>query len=154
ATTYPLTATSFSVTYTLPTGLMPPTDLVVVWAKYFDHKANSLVYPSCSGSGSGSSGVAARKHSAPAAADQPEAVPRAYRVSPSSFAAGGPSAELFVSQSGDPEVLLCYVPEDSSPLDPFWRASGGPGSAHEWTLRLLHRDGGFGAVLTVILRRG
>jgi hypothetical protein len=152
ATKFPLSTTNFSVTYQLPSGLVPPTDLVVVWVEYKDFKANSLVYNSCSGSGSGSSTANAKTHTAAANSGDLEAVPRAYRVSPGSFAGEGPAAELFGSQAGASDVLLRYVPERSSPFDPVWRASGGVGSAHEWVLHLLHRDGGFGAVLTVVLR--
>ena len=154
ATSYPLSSTNFSVSQPLPSGLVPPTDLVVVWVEYRTFIPNKLEYNSCSGSGSGGHPFAFKKHSVTAAAEQLEAIPRAYRVSPSSPAAGGPAAELFGSQAEAPETLLCYVPEDSSPLDPFWRARGGPGPAREWTLRLLHRPGGFGAVLTVVLLVG
>lgn len=145
--------TTFPIVHTLPGGLTPTHDLAVVWAEYRAFSKQSLVYPTCSGSGSGSGSgavVTARAVSA-LAAEQLEAVPRAYRLSPGPGPADrGPTGAMVERLSAGPEVVLGYQPEASTPVEPLWRADGEP----EWTLSLLHRPGGFGAVLTAVCRAG
>ena len=154
-----LAGTSFPITLNLPLGLAGPSDLAVVWAEYQAYTKNSLVYSTCSGSGSGSGsgggtpmpGVA--RALSPAAAAQLEAVPRAYRVSPGSPAVGA-EAELAGALAGAAETVLHYVPEDSTPLEPFWRSGRPTGLVREWSLRLLHRNDGFGGLLSAVCLLG
>jgi hypothetical protein len=83
--------------------------------------------------------------------EQFEAVPRAYRVSPGSpLAEGGPAADLVGALSRTPEALLVYTPEASTPVEPVWQARGGPEPVVRWSLNLLHRAGGLGAVLSAV----
>ncbi len=150
----PADPSSFSLVHNLPPGLSGPDDLAVVWAIYRVCVKGTSVFESCSGSGSGSDAIefgATRADSA--AAEQLEAIPRAYQVSPGSppaAAGGGPAAVLVGALAGAPDAVLRYVPEASTPVEPFWRARGGPGPVLEWSLRLLHRDGGFGALLSAV----
>jgi hypothetical protein len=80
-------------------------------------------------------------------AQQLEAIPRAYRVSPESSA---PATDLGGALAGAAETVLEYVPEASTPTEPFWKARGKSGAVREWALCLLHRQGGFGAVLSAV----
>lgn len=145
--------TSFPLEYDLPTGLTGPMDLVAVWAEYEAHTKDKLRYRTCTGSGSGgtsSSGMRVRERGRAARAGEFEAIPKAYRVSPASppaGTAGGPAADLVGTLNGG---LLEHAPEDSTPTEPVWRAGGGAGAGVRWTLRLLHRRNGMGAVLTAV----
>jgi hypothetical protein len=152
----PLPTTSpFSLVQKLPPGLSGlDDDLAVVWAVYRVCVVSSLAFHHCPESSSGP-GLGVSRPIPAVAVEQLEAVPRAYRVSAGSPAAGagrGPAANLVGALARAPETVLRYVPEASTPLDPRWRARGGPDPALEWTLLLLHRPDGFGAVLGVVCR--
>lgn len=139
---------SFPIELPLPGGSTPP-DLVAVWAEFRIFGKDTAT---CSCSGSSSTLSKSRRISAVSsgAAEQLEAMPRTYRVShglSNAGSSGGPALQLIGSLN--PESLLRYVPEASTPAEPLWRARGGADSAIEWTLRLLHGSGGFGAVLSV-----
>ncbi|HJZ55013.1 MAG TPA: hypothetical protein VKE74_08640 [Gemmataceae bacterium] len=146
--------TSFPLFRTLPSGLSGPTDYVVVWAEYSGYRSRTYEYSSCSGSGSGVAPGDQIAHVVSAAVtEELEAIPRTYRVSPGSSpagAVGGPADELGGAVARAPEAVLQYVPEASTPIEPFWRARGGPGPVVEWSLCLLYRSGGFGAVLSAV----
>jgi hypothetical protein len=89
----------------------------------------------------------------PKVAEQTEAVPKEYRVSPGTPPAGaaaGPAADLVGLLARGPEPVLQYAPETSSPVDPRWRAQGGQGPVREWALILLRHPGGLGAVLSAV----
>lgn len=128
-----------TLTHPLPGGLVGPKDYVVVWAEYHAFSSRVHEYDSCSGSGSGS-GRVVRPLTGPAA-EQLAAVPREYRVSPAAPPGGS---------ALPPETVLRYATETSTPAEPVWQARGEAGSVREWTLRLLYRDGGFGALLTAV----
>jgi hypothetical protein len=136
----------------LPSGLSGPTDFVVVWARFQGFSMSDIVeFSNCSGGSFGGPALTRMAHSAAAA--QLEAVPRAYKVSSGSAqidVSKGPAAHALGTLLQAPAPLLQYVPESSTPVEPFWRGKGGAGPAVEWSLRLLHRTGGFGAVLSLI----
>jgi len=117
----------------------------VVWLKYSGYvRATAEFNPGdCLGSGSGGGGMIRMGGRLPAgAAQQPDAYPRRYRVS----AADGASLAA--------PVVLDFSPDASTPADPLWKAPGGAEGYVEWTLCLLYRAGGFGAVLSAIRRVG
>jgi hypothetical protein len=139
--------TAFPITYTLPT-LNTARIVVAVWAEFQANTSDSFELDSCSGSGLSGSGSGSDRliRSLPGgAAEQLEAVPRAYRVSP-----GSPPAGATGGPALPPEAVLRYDPEVSTPLEPVWQARGEPGAVREWTLCLLHRHSGFGALLSVV----
>lgn len=138
----------FPITHT-PSGLTGPPDLVVVWGEYQGHLKDQFTITCL---GSGSSRIGQGRAVSPAVAEQLEAIPRSYRVSPKPPAGGTgvSSVELVGVLAGISEAILHYVPEASTPTEPFWQARNESGPIREWALRLLHRHGGFLAVLSVV----
>jgi hypothetical protein len=138
---------AFPFTHTAEATSGPP-DLVVVWAEYLGFAKDAFTI-TCMGSGS--PGLARQQAVSPAAAEQLEAIPQSYRVSPSPPAEGpGAALDLVRALAGIPEAVLHYAPEASTPTEPFWRARDGSGPVREWALRLLPRQNGFEAVLSVV----
>jgi hypothetical protein len=137
-----------------PPGVSSASDVVVVWAEFtvFDVKKLAGTINACSTSTSSqlapSAATPARSGVVPGHLD---AVPKSYRVSagPAPGPGGGPSAEL-VGALAKAEVQLAYSSEASTPTEPVWTARDGPEPGISWTLSLLHRRGGFGAVLSVV----
>jgi hypothetical protein len=136
-----------------PTGTSSSTDCVVVWAEFtvFDVQKLIRAIPGCSG---GSNQMAPRVAAPPRSglvSEHFDAIPKAYRVSTGPAppgAGGGPSVELVGELATASGVHLVYNPEASTPTEPVWTAQGGSGPVTGWTLILLHRHGGFGAVLS------
>jgi hypothetical protein len=138
--------TTVPITHPLdPNELTNARNLVVVWAEYRVYIKDSVAYDSCSGSGS--SRIRQGRAVSPVVAEQLEAVPKAYRVSPNPPTGGTGGSALL---AGISEAVLHYVPEASTPTEPFWQARTESGPVREWALRLLHRHGGFGAVLSAV----
>jgi hypothetical protein len=128
------------------------TGLLAVWSIYQGNSQASSVTYTCSGSSGGPPNPMTLLPPS-AVTEQLEAVPRAYRVSPGSPLSGeggSPAADVVGALSREPEAILEYAPEASTPVSPVWQARGGPGPVVRWHLHLLHRQGGVGAVLSIV----
>ena len=136
--------TALPITHPVPGGTTG-NDLVAVWGEYTAWTHGSRAYPACPASSSGSSTHMVPKVVSP----DLDAVPREVRVTlaVAGEPARGPAAELAGALGRAPGTVLRYVPEESSPSEPFWRALGGTDVIHEATLRLMHRVDGTGALL-------
>jgi hypothetical protein len=153
--TPPAGAVSSPPTFPLTVSAVGGTGLVAVWSLYQGYSAPGTVSYSCTGpGGAGGPSPQTMQRVLPLTVnDQLEAIPRAYRVSAGSPFAGpgiGPGAEVMGALSRDREALLEYAPEVSTPVDPVWQAAAVPGSLLRWSLNLLHRNSGLGAVLSVL----